>query len=185
MISWCMFLPFCFYVGIVLVFFVLFLFCFCLVFLFCFQSVENIVFSLQFDFYYCVLCWFKGSLFFMFYAFVIDFCFPSVFVCSLNNEVALFCVCVVCFLFCSKTKWFYRLHLVVLFLVWLFCAQFFIPQIKQKQTQQKHKDKQKCRKRGQIQNSVSAVVFTDSVPVFFFWGGGLLKMQLFAENTIK
>ena len=44
---------------------------------------------------------------------------------SLNNEVAFFCVCVVCFSFAvNKTKWFSGLHLVVLFLFWLFCVQF-------------------------------------------------------------
>ena len=45
------------------------------------------------------LSWLKGSLFFMFYAFVLAFLFLVLSVCSLNNEVALFCVCVVCFLF--------------------------------------------------------------------------------------
>ena len=54
----------------------------------------------------------------MFHAFVLAFLFLVLSVCNLNNEVVLFCVCVVCFLFffVNKTKWFSGLHFVVLFL---------------------------------------------------------------------
>ena len=49
------------------------------------------------------LSWLNGSLFvLMFYAFVLAFSFLVLSVCSLNNEVALFSVCVVCFLFSCK-----------------------------------------------------------------------------------
>ena len=43
------------------------------------------------------LCWLKGS--FGFYVFVLACLLLVLFVCSLNNEVTLFCVGVVCFLF--------------------------------------------------------------------------------------
>ena len=61
----------------------------------------------------------------MFNVFVLVSLFIVLSVCNLNNEVALFCVCVVCFLFfCNKTEWFCGLHLVVLFLSWLFFLLF-------------------------------------------------------------
>ena len=52
----------------------------------------------------------------MFYVFVIVYLFLVLVVCSLNDEIALFCVRVVGFLFVNKTKWFSCLHLVILFL---------------------------------------------------------------------
>ena len=42
------------------------------------------------------------------------------FVSSLGNEVVFLYVCVVCSLFCNRTKWFSCLHLAVLFFVVLF-----------------------------------------------------------------
>ena len=68
------------------------------------------------------LKWLKCSLFLMFNVFVLAFLFLVLSVCSLNNEVALFVsVLSASFLFVNKTKWFSGLHLVVLFLFWLFC----------------------------------------------------------------
>ena len=52
----------------------------------------------------------------------------------------------------------------------------------QKGTQQKP-PKQKCRKNGRTKNSVSAVVFTNSVPNLLYGGGGL--QIVFAESPIK
>ena len=110
----------------------------------------------------------------MFSAFVLVFLFLVLSVCSLNNEVALFCVCVVCFLF-KQNKWFSGLHLVVLFLFWLFCVQFFVfcfhsfPKKTPQNRHSKNPKKQKCRKTGQRKHSVSAVVFTNSVPNFLGW----------------
>ena len=61
----------------------------------------------------------------MFNVFVLALLFIVLSVCNLNNEVALCCVCVVCFLFfVNKTKWFSGLHLVILFVFWLFCVHF-------------------------------------------------------------
>ena len=57
----------------------------------------------------------------------------------------------------------------VLFLSWLFCVFcFFIPFKKrpQKAGHSKNPQNPKCRKKGQTKNSVSAVVFTNSVPNF-------------------
>ena len=109
----------------------------------------------------------KGS--FMFYVFVLDFLFLVLFVCSLNNEVALFCVYVVCFRFCNKTMWFSGLHLVVLFFL-LFCVQlllFHSFQKYQKRTQQK----QKTEMRKQIFKKQLAQLFSQIV--FLIFGGGL------------
>ena len=89
-----MFLPFCFYVDFVFgTFLALLLSCF----LFCFQSMKKL--------FPCnsgvlKLSWLKCSLFLMFNVLVLAFLFLMLSVCSLNNKVALFCVCVVCFLFC-------------------------------------------------------------------------------------
>ena len=93
-----MFLPFCFYVGFVLgnfpcFVFVLFLSCV----LFCFQSMTN-TFSPEILVFF-ELCWLKGSLFLCFMSLFLFVLFLVLFGSSLNNEVALFCVCVVCFLF--------------------------------------------------------------------------------------
>ena len=79
-----------------------FCFWYCLLFLscflFCFQSMKKTWFPLQFWCFF-ELCWLKGILVVMLYAFVLACLFLVLFVCSLNNEVALFSVCVVCFLF--------------------------------------------------------------------------------------
>ena len=65
----------------------------------------------------------------------------------------------------------------------LFCFFVFIPLHKtpKNRTQQKppKKKKQKCREKGQTKKSVSAVVFTNSVPNFWGW---VTKMLCFAEN---
>ena len=113
--------------------------------------------------------------YFIFYALWFGSCFLLLvlFVCSLNNEVVLFCVCVVCFLFCNKTKWFYCLHLVVLFsFVVLFLEVVF-------HSSQKKKPINRAGQKPPKQ--VCSVVFTNSVPNF--WGMGL-KVH-FAENTIE
>ena len=117
----------------------------------------------------------------MFNAFVLDFLF-LVSVCSLNNwSCIVLCLYHLLSFFVNKTKWFSGLHLVVLFIFWLFHVHFlfFIPSKKPKYwTQQK---KQKCRKKGQTKNTVSAVVFTTSVPNFL---GGLHKLY-FCWKHIK
>ena len=97
-------------------------------------------------------------------------------VCNLNNDVALFCVCVVCFpFFGKKTKCFFGLHLVVLFFSWLFCVFLFFYHSFQKKRPQKtghckiqkkkhkkaaKKDKQKI----QLAQLCSQIVF------LIFWG---------------
>ena len=67
-------------------------------------------------------CWLGGSLL-LALCFSYFCCFVVLFVSSLQNEGVLLYVCVVCFLFCNKTKWFSCLHLVVLFF-FLFYFQF-------------------------------------------------------------
>ena len=98
------------------------------------------------------------------------------FVSCLNNEVVLFYVCTVCLL-CNKTKWllfaFCGLVFVVLFGI-------FIPLQKTKtQTQQKPSKKQNAEKHPNV--SVSAFVFTNSVPNCLGW----LQNAFLAENTRK
>ena len=112
-----MFLPFWFYVGFVLVIFLLSVMS---CFLFCFQSVKtdvffpsNSVFGLN-------------SRFLMCNAFVLAFLLLVLSVCSLNNEVALFVSVLSTFFYVNKTQWFSGLRLVVLFLFWLFCVHFFV-----------------------------------------------------------
>ena len=77
------------------------------------------------------------------------------------------------FYLCNRTKWFCCLHLVVLF---PFCCDglnfVFLSFISKKRPKNGHNNKE-CRKNGQLL-SVSAVVFTNSVPNL----GGGLKMQI-------
>ena len=87
------------------------------------------------------------------------------------------------------TKWFSGLHLVVLFPFWLFCVHclFFwdfysFKKRPQKTGHCKTPKKQKYRKKEQTKDSVSAVVFTNSVPNFL--GMGYTHI-IFAEAPIK
>ena len=90
------------------------------------------------------------------------------FACSLNNEVVLFCVCVVCFLFCNKTKWVYCLHRVVLFPFVLLCFENFVfcssPKKRPKQSGHSKTTKNKNEEKRD-NSSVCAVLFTNSVPI--------------------
>ena len=126
----------------------------------------------------------KSSLLYMFYAFVLAFVFVLS-VCSLNNEVALFCVCVVCFLFfVNKTRWFLDCIVWSCFF-WLFVfifVLFFIPFKKTKNPDTAKTPKTKMQKKGQKEISVSAIVFTNSVPNFLGVG---YKNVMFAESPIK
>ena len=82
--------------------------------------------------------------------------------------------------FFNKTNWLYCLHLVVLCLlccfVFIVCC-FFSP-LHKKRTQQKPENKKK-QKKGTTFFSVSAVVFTNSVPNFFVVG---LKIVFYIET---
>ena len=111
----------------------------------------------------------------MFYAFVlVFFLFLVLFVCSLNNEVALLCVCVVCFHFVNKTKWFSCLHLVVLFFCWIvlcpsfvssFLAFSFLSKKTQKTGHGRNPKKMQTKKENQLAQLCSQIVF------LIFWGG--------------
>ena len=84
------------------------------------------------------------------------------------------------FFLVSKTKWSSYLHLVVLFPFLLFCVHFlFFHSFQKDQKPDTTKTKQNAEKR--TNNSIGAVVFANSVPIF--WDG--LKNALFAENPIK
>ena len=69
----------------------------------------------------------------------------------------------------------------------LFCFEFFFRFSffsKNQKTGHYKNPKTKMQKRGHF--SVSAVVFTDSLPIVFVWGGvGVGSKTCFAENTIK
>ena len=153
-----------FYVG-----FVLGMFCVChwfafICFLFAFRLSEKYCFpchSSVFELY-----WLNGCLLFMLHVLVLAFC--SCVACfHSKNEVVLLYVCVVC-LFCNKTKWFSCLHRVVLFLFCCFVLKFFIHQNRQKSGHSKNPQKSKLQRKGTLL-SVSAVVFTNSVPNFGGW----------------
>ena len=80
--------------------------------------------------------------------------------CSLNNEVALFCVCVVCFLFfVNKPKWFSGLHLV--FFVVLCSIFVFCPSKKRPKNGHSKNQKKKAEKRtnNQLALLCSKIVF--------------------------
>ena len=104
----------------------------------------------------------------MFYAFVLAFWFLVLFVCSLNNKVALFCVCVVCFLFVvNKTKSLIGFLVCILWSCFFFgCVvsnfTFHFFQKKTPKTDTAKTPKTKMQKKDK--ESVSAVVFTNSVP---------------------
>ena len=114
------------------------------------------------------------------------FVFLVLFVSSLNNWFVLFCVCVVWFFFFEA-----GLSGFVVCILWssfLFCCFVlsfvflsFLSKIWQTQTQQNDKKKQNAEKK-QIYFSVSAVVFTNSVPHFLGVG---LKIKILAENPIE
>ena len=105
----------------------------------------------------------------MFYDSVLASFFLVLFVCSQNNEVVVFCVCVV--FFGNKTKWLSCLHRVVLFpfccLVSNFC--FFIPLKKDHRTQQNSK-KDKMQKKGTM---FSFQLVQLCSQIVFLFGGGL------------
>ena len=96
-----MFLLFCFMLALLLVcyYFVVVLFLFC--FLICFQTMKKHCFPCNSSVFSYVG---KRSFILMVYDFVLVFL--VLFVCNLNNEVALFCVCVVCFLFVTRLSGF-------------------------------------------------------------------------------
>ena len=100
------------------------------------------------------------------------------FVCSLNNEVALFCVCVVCFLSCNKTIWYSGLHLVVLF--FLFYVVLLFHSFQEERPKTGHSKNKKSRKKDQ-NNQLAQLC---SQIVFLIVGGGLQNC-IFAENPIK
>ena len=127
------------------------------------------------------LSWLKGSLFFMFKVFVLICLFLVLSVCNLS---IVWCLCCLLSLFANKTKWFSGLHRVVLFLSWLFCVFLvfsFLSRKDPKQRTQRKPQNQKCRKKGQTNKSVSAIVFTNSVPNF---GGGGLQKCYFSLKTL-
>ena len=91
------------------------------------------------------------------------------FVCSLNNEVALFCVCVVCFLFVTRLCGFLVCISWSCFFL-LFCVQFlFFILLKKDQKNGHSTNPQTNKKNWKRKKSVSAVVFTNSVPNFWGW----------------
>ena len=178
-----MFQPFCFYVGFA---FGMFLFCYCfafVVFLFCFQTMKNCspCKSSVFE-----LCWLKGSLFSMVHDLVFASLFLVLFVCNLNNEVVLFCVCVVCFLFVTRVSGFlvcvlWSCFISCCFVLKLCLCLFFIPLKNKngygKQTRNKMLKKNKA---------YFQLVQLCSQTMFLFWGWALqMHAACFAENTIE
>ena len=159
------------YVSMLVLFLVIFLFCFFFVFLVLLSDYEkNTIFPASLVLF--ELGWLKGSLYIlMFYVFVLGFLFIVLFVCSLNNEVALFCVCDVCFLFfVNKSKWF----LVCIFWSSFFFGCFvsnFIFHSFQKKTKKPDTAKAPKNKNAEkrTSNSVSAAVFANSVSNFWGW----------------
>ena len=107
------------------------------------------------------------------------------FVCSLNNEVVLFCVCVVCFLFFVTRLsgflvcilWSYFLSCCFVLIVFLFSFP-----LKRTKTGHSNPPPKKNIAEKRVSFSVSAVVFANSVPNFFAAG---LKIQCFAESAIN
>ena len=113
--------------------------------------------------------------------------------------------CVVCFYFrhltcmilclCCLVTFFFKTGLsrfvvCILWFSFLFCCfvlkfVFSCFSFLSKKTQNGHSENQKkqnAEKNGQTKKTISAIVFTNSVPIF--WGVGK-NMQIFAENTIK
>ena len=141
--SCCHVFCFCFlFVGFI---FGMLFFCYCfLLLLFCFCFVSCFAFRIWKHCFPCdssVSLSYVGEKVVCFYVFCFRSClFLVLFVCSLNNEVVLLYLCVVCFLLCNKTRWFSFLHLAVLFFFCCFvlnCCLFSFLSKKQKQTQQK------------------------------------------------
>ena len=130
---------------------------------------------------------YKVVLYFFSFMFLVLFVFLfSCVVCFRFRHLICIMLCLCCLVFSLKnrTKWFCCLHLVVIFPFCCFVLNlsffvFFIPLKKktpQKTGHSKNPKKQTCRKNGQKNKSVSAVVFTDSVLKFFGVG---LKISLF------
>ena len=124
--------------------------------------MKNIVFLAILVF---LSCWLEGSVLCCF-MFCYLFC-VVLFVSSLNKKVVLLHVCVVCFLFCNKTKWFLVCILWPFFL--FFCCVFlfasfalsFLSKTAKTRGQLKPPEP-KCRKKG---NFFQWIVF------LLFWGG--------------
>ena len=126
--------------------------------------------------FYCV---FSKTAFAEIYVLVIG-SLVGLFVSFFENEVGMIYMCVyVIFSFLRE-----------LVVSYLFCFVFFVPLKKSRtpKTDTPKKTKPKCRNAPRYVFSVRAVVFTNSVPIcFFFWGGGgwASKMQNSAESTIR
>ena len=146
-----------------LVFFCLFLFGFCLVSWFAFSgsiyekknwfSCNSGVFE---------LCWLKGRLLIMFYLlFSLDVSCVVLFVCSLNNEVALFCICIVCFLFFVTRLcgfWFASCGLVS-FCCCVFNFVFAFHSFRRRKKWTRHPPQKKSEKENQLAQLCSQIVF--------------------------
>ena len=116
------------------------------------------------------------------------FVFLVLLVTILNNSFVLFCFCVVVFvtrlsglLVCILWSFFLFCFFVVLFWLCLFCFSFLSKKTPKKPDTAKTQESKNAEKTDK-QNSVSAVVFTNSI--FNFFGVGL-KISFLAENTIK
>ena len=128
-----------------------------------------------------VYCWLKGYLF-SDLCFVIGF-LVGLFASFLNMTLECF-MCVLSFSLFENTRLDCFLVWILLSLV-LVCFQLsfvFVFHSYQNHGHGQNLENQKCRKTSQNVSSVSAVVFTNSVPIFWGWA---LKMHNCAENTIK
>ena len=106
------------------------------------------------------------------------YCLSCVVCSSRNNEVTLFYVSVLsAFLFCSKTRWFSCLHLVVLFLFGSFVlnlCSFFIPQ--KKAQKPGHVKNQKIAKMQKTKRCFQLAQLCSQL-VFLIFGGAGSKMH--------
>ena len=124
------------------------------------------------------------------YFYVLCFCycfFFVLFLASLNNEVVLL-LSVSSAFFCNKTKWFLVCILWFCFFVCCFALNFcfggFVIPLKKGNNGHNQNTKNKnAEKKGHFL-SVSAVVFTDSVPNFGGWALGL-KMHLLLKTRLQ
>ena len=122
------------------------------------------------------------------FLFVFLVLFVSIFnIFHFRHLIVLFCVCVVWFFsFKNRTKWFCCLHLVVFFPFLLFCFEFCLFSFLSKKDPQKTDTAktQKAKMQKKRTNQKNQLAQLCSQIVFLFLGVGL-KMQIFAENTIK
>ena len=154
-------------------------FCYCFVFVWFFVLLSNYEKKASFP---CNLSYVGKEVIYLlcFMIWFLLFCFLVLFVCSLNNEVVMFCICVILFVTKISGFLFAACGHRVSFL--LFCYELLFSLLSKKKRAKGHgKNQNKCRKKRHVFFRLEQ---WHSQLVFRFFEGGL-KHACLSENTIQ